>query len=81
MAYSEGLTSIFVEGGRRLASEFLENGFVNKVYLFYGNKILGKGSQGLLFSEGLLINNCLNLDEISHRSLGGDFFVSGYLNR
>ena len=81
MAYNEGLTSIFIEGGQQLASGFLENGFVNKVYLFYGNKILGKGSQGLLFSQGLPVSNCLSLDKITHQSLGNDFLVTGYINK
>ena len=80
MAYTEELTGIFLEGGQQLASGFLENGFVNKVYLFYGNKILGGGSQGLLFSKGLPISDCLSLDKISHHSLGEDFLVSGYIN-
>ena len=80
IAYNEGLTGIFIEGGRQLASSFLENGFVNKVHLFYGNKILGKGSQGLLFSHGLPVSDCLSLNKISHRSLGEDFLVSGYIN-
>ena len=79
IAYSEGLTSIFVEGGRQLASSFLEYGFVNKAHLFYGNKIFGGGTEGLLFSRGLPVCDCLGLDKISHRSLGEDFLVSGYV--
>ncbi|MCL2688576.1 MAG: bifunctional diaminohydroxyphosphoribosylaminopyrimidine deaminase/5-amino-6-(5-phosphoribosylamino)uracil reductase RibD [Chitinispirillia bacterium] len=81
MAYNEGLTSIFMEGGQKLASGFLENGFVNKVHLFYGNKILGNGSQGLLFSKGLPISNSLCLNKITHQTLGEDFLVSGYISR
>jgi diaminohydroxyphosphoribosylaminopyrimidine deaminase/5-amino-6-(5-phosphoribosylamino)uracil reductase len=81
MACAEGLNSVLIEGGRRLASCFLENGFVNKVYLFYGNKIFGDGKNGLNFSRGLSVESCIRLDKISHRSLGGDFLVSGYLGR
>ncbi|MDR0308060.1 MAG: bifunctional diaminohydroxyphosphoribosylaminopyrimidine deaminase/5-amino-6-(5-phosphoribosylamino)uracil reductase RibD [Chitinispirillales bacterium] len=81
MAYAESITSIFIEGGQRLASSFLEHGFVNKVHLFYGNKIFGKGKESLLFSRGLPVSNCLNLEKINHRSLGEDFLVSGYVKQ
>ncbi|MFW6244468.1 MAG: bifunctional diaminohydroxyphosphoribosylaminopyrimidine deaminase/5-amino-6-(5-phosphoribosylamino)uracil reductase RibD [Fibrobacterota bacterium] len=78
MAHDEGLTSVFIEGGQRLASDFLEYDLVNKMYLFYGNKIVGRGREGLLFSEGMRIENCLSLEKISHTSLGKDVLISGY---
>jgi diaminohydroxyphosphoribosylaminopyrimidine deaminase/5-amino-6-(5-phosphoribosylamino)uracil reductase len=81
MAYAEGLASILVEGGQRLASSFLENGFVNKVYLFYGNKIFGNGKNGLLFSQGLSVANSINLSKVNRHYFGGDFLVSGYVGR
>jgi diaminohydroxyphosphoribosylaminopyrimidine deaminase/5-amino-6-(5-phosphoribosylamino)uracil reductase len=81
MAHAEGLTGILIEGGQQLATVFLENGFVNKVYLFYGNKILGNGKNGLLFSQGLPIASGIRLNKISHRSFGDDFLVSGYIGR
>jgi len=79
MAYAEGLTGILVEGGQRLASAFLEHGFVNKIHLFYGNKIFGNGMEGLRFARGLTVAGCLSLDKISHCSLGDDFLVTGYV--
>jgi len=81
MAYAEGLNSILVEGGQRLASVFLENGFVNKLYIFYGNKIFGGGMSGLDFSSGLPVDNCLRLDGVIHKSFGVDFMVSGYAKK
>ncbi|MDR3013122.1 MAG: bifunctional diaminohydroxyphosphoribosylaminopyrimidine deaminase/5-amino-6-(5-phosphoribosylamino)uracil reductase RibD [Chitinispirillales bacterium] len=81
MAYAEGLTSVLIEGGQKLASNFLEHDFVNKAYLFYGNKIFGNGKNGLMFSKGLPIENSVYLDRVEHRSFGDDFFVSGYVNR
>ena len=79
MAYAQDLTSILVEGGQKLASGFLEHGFVNKVHLFYGNKILGGGTEGLRFARGLAVDGSLSLDKISRRSLGDDFLVTGYV--
>ena len=68
-----------VEGGQKLASGFLENGFVNKIHLFYGNKIFGGGTDGLRFARGLAVGGCLSLDKISRRSFGEDFLVTGYV--
>jgi diaminohydroxyphosphoribosylaminopyrimidine deaminase/5-amino-6-(5-phosphoribosylamino)uracil reductase len=81
MAYAEGLNSILVEGGQRLASVFLESGFVNKVYFFYGNRIFGGGMSGLDFSNGLPVDNCLRLGGVIHKSFGDDFMVSGYVKK
>jgi diaminohydroxyphosphoribosylaminopyrimidine deaminase/5-amino-6-(5-phosphoribosylamino)uracil reductase len=78
MAYSEGINSILVEGGQRVASVFLENGFVNKLYLFYGNKIFGGGKDGLLFSRGLTVGESMALSGVGHQSFGDDFLVTGY---
>jgi diaminohydroxyphosphoribosylaminopyrimidine deaminase/5-amino-6-(5-phosphoribosylamino)uracil reductase len=79
MAYAEGINSILLEGGRRVASAFLENGFVNKLYLFYGNKIFGNGMDGLAFSRGLAVGDSLILRDMTYRRFGDDFLVSGYL--
>jgi len=79
MAYAGGINSILVEGGQRLASAFLEGGFVNKLYLFYGNKILGGGKDGLAFSEGLPIDGGISMKNVTHQSFGEDFLVTGYV--
>lgn len=80
MAFAEGINSILIEGGRRVATAFLENGFVNKLYLFYGNKIFGNGKDGLLFSRGLTVGNSLALSDIDYQRIGEDFLVTGYID-
>lgn len=77
MAYQQNLPSIFLEGGQRVASRFLQAGLVNRLYLFYGSKILGDGLDGICFSKGLLMNECITLKEIKHQSFGSDFLISG----
>jgi diaminohydroxyphosphoribosylaminopyrimidine deaminase/5-amino-6-(5-phosphoribosylamino)uracil reductase len=77
-AYEQGLTSILVEGGCRLSSQFIENRLVNKLYLFYSNRILGRGRESMLFDKGFMINNCVYLDKIDIRQFGVDVLVSGY---
>jgi diaminohydroxyphosphoribosylaminopyrimidine deaminase / 5-amino-6-(5-phosphoribosylamino)uracil reductase len=80
MAYAEGINSILIEGGQRIASAFLENGFVNKLYLFYGNKIFGKGKDGISFSRALTVDKSLILDNITYQRFGDDFLATGYVN-
>ena len=77
MAYQQNLTSIFLEGGQRIASGFLQAGLVNRLYLFYGSKILGDGKDGISFSEGLSMDECINLTGIRQQVFGSDFLISG----
>ena len=77
MAYEEGLTSILIEGGQKLASSFLEQGLVNRLYLFYGNAIVGNGIDGLLFSEGLPLGKALSLSSQNVTTVGNDILVTG----
>jgi len=77
MAHEQGITSVFIEGGQKLASLFLECGFVNRLYLFYGNRILGQGHEGILFSEGLPIQKCITLTSQKVRTIESDIVVTG----
>jgi diaminohydroxyphosphoribosylaminopyrimidine deaminase / 5-amino-6-(5-phosphoribosylamino)uracil reductase len=76
-AYEQGITSVFLEGGQRLASQLLETGLVNRIYFFYGNRLLGKGKEGILFSEGLPMNKCISLEKMEFKSFGEDLMVTG----
>ncbi len=62
MAFENDLPSVFIEGGGKLASAFLEHGMVNRAFLFYGNKLFGSGS-GVLFSQGLSASHCIRLSK------------------
>ena len=77
LAYKEGLTSILVEGGQRLASAFLENRCVNRVYLMYGNKLLGKGLEGFSFRRGLPLAISMELKERAVETFGSDVMITG----
>jgi diaminohydroxyphosphoribosylaminopyrimidine deaminase / 5-amino-6-(5-phosphoribosylamino)uracil reductase len=77
MAYNEGLTSILVEGGQQLASAFMEARCVNRVYLFYGNKLLGRGLEGFSFSKGLPLSRAIALRSSMVRTLGKDVMITG----
>jgi diaminohydroxyphosphoribosylaminopyrimidine deaminase / 5-amino-6-(5-phosphoribosylamino)uracil reductase len=77
MAYAEGLTSILVEGGSEIASLFLENHYVNRLCLFYGNKLLGKGRVGFSFSKELPLSRAIELRDRTVLVVGNDVMISG----
>ncbi len=76
-AYAEGLTSLFVEGGSTVASLFMENHCVNRLCLFFGNKLLGKGLEGFNFSKGLPLSRAIELRDRTVRQFGNDVMISG----
>ena len=77
MAYENDLTSVLVEGGQKLASAFLEQGLANRVYLFYGNKLLGRGKEGFLFSKGLAIDKGVSLKQMEILPFADTVAVTG----
>ncbi|MBD3345734.1 MAG: bifunctional diaminohydroxyphosphoribosylaminopyrimidine deaminase/5-amino-6-(5-phosphoribosylamino)uracil reductase RibD [Chitinivibrionales bacterium] len=80
MAYDEHITSILFEGGAKIASFLMENHLVNRLYLFYGNKIVGGGPCAMQFEKGLNINTCYCLADLEIRQLKDNIFVTGIPN-
>ena len=79
MAYQEHLTSILFEGGAGLGSFLLEHDFVNRLYLFYGNKIIGGGLNGIGFLRSLQMKNALELKDIEIGAVDEAVMVTGKL--
>jgi diaminohydroxyphosphoribosylaminopyrimidine deaminase/5-amino-6-(5-phosphoribosylamino)uracil reductase len=77
MAGKQGITSLLVEGGQELAASFLAGRLVNRVYLFYGNRIFGKGLAGIAFGRGMRADRAITLREERWRAFGGDAMVTG----
>jgi diaminohydroxyphosphoribosylaminopyrimidine deaminase/5-amino-6-(5-phosphoribosylamino)uracil reductase len=77
MAYENDLTSIMVEGGSRMASAFLEAGLVNRLYIAYGSKIIGRGLEGISFKKGLGIHKCIQLKDIKSMVLDDTVVITG----
>jgi diaminohydroxyphosphoribosylaminopyrimidine deaminase/5-amino-6-(5-phosphoribosylamino)uracil reductase len=77
MAFSERITSILAEGGQRIASVLLDAGLVNRLYLFFGNRILGNGKPGILIKPGFQISNCISLAERKIITTGNDMYITG----
>ena len=73
------LTSILIEGGPMLATEFLKANLVDKVSFFIAPVIIGEGRNSI---EDLGITHLLekiNLCSTSTEVLGNDILVEGYL--
>jgi len=81
MAYDDGIPSVLFEGGARTASILLENGLVNRLYLFYGNRILGDGLSGIQFVRGLPIAKPLTLGAAEITVCGDNVMVTGIVKR
>jgi diaminohydroxyphosphoribosylaminopyrimidine deaminase / 5-amino-6-(5-phosphoribosylamino)uracil reductase len=77
MAHAAGITSILVEGGQKLAASFMEYRLVNRLYLFYGNKILGSGKEAFAFNKGLSLDNAFVLKQWTTKVFGSDIMVTG----
>lgn len=72
--------SLFLEGGSRLATEFMREGLVQRVSLFFNPSFLG-GGQNTLGDFGLeALANKPQLKQIESRWLEGDLLISGRLN-
>lgn len=81
IAYKENLTSIFFEGGQGIASSLLENNLVNRLYLFYGNKVIGDGLSGIKFAQGKPMEEALQLKNIETKTFDDTIMLTGLLQR
>jgi diaminohydroxyphosphoribosylaminopyrimidine deaminase/5-amino-6-(5-phosphoribosylamino)uracil reductase len=72
---SEGVQSLLLEGGPRLAAAFLEAGLVDKLLVFVAPRISGDGP-GMV--EGL--PESLELARMEARPIGEDVLLQAYLN-
>jgi diaminohydroxyphosphoribosylaminopyrimidine deaminase/5-amino-6-(5-phosphoribosylamino)uracil reductase len=77
IAFEQHIVSIFIEGGQRVASEFLSAGLVDRVFLFYGNRILGGGKSAFQFARPLPMKDGIFLNDVQFKSFKEDFMVTG----
>jgi diaminohydroxyphosphoribosylaminopyrimidine deaminase/5-amino-6-(5-phosphoribosylamino)uracil reductase len=77
------ITSVMVEGGRETITSFLEQGLVDKLYLFYAPKIImGKEAIGITGGPGkALIEEAIRVTDITVRKMGDDILIEGYLQK
>jgi diaminohydroxyphosphoribosylaminopyrimidine deaminase/5-amino-6-(5-phosphoribosylamino)uracil reductase len=77
-AGKENITSILVEGGAQIFSSFLHEKSIDKLIVFMGNKILGKGRHAF---DGRVVNRIfqsIQIDNVVSKQLGNDVMITGY---
>lgn len=72
---SEGVQSLLLEGGPRLAAAFLREGLIDKVLVFVTPKLSGDGP-GLFEGEAPAVS----LTRFASSVVGEDVLLSGYVN-
>lgn len=80
---AQGVTSLLIEGGARVAASALAAGIVDRVCFFYAPKILG-GDDGVPMCSGPgpeRMDQCLRLRDITVRRFDEDIMIEGYLDR
>jgi diaminohydroxyphosphoribosylaminopyrimidine deaminase/5-amino-6-(5-phosphoribosylamino)uracil reductase len=73
--------NVLVEAGQGVTTAFLREKLVDKLYLFYGNKILG-GTKSLPFIGHIGINvldESLILEDLAVRQFDETILIEGYL--
>ncbi|MFW6220914.1 MAG: bifunctional diaminohydroxyphosphoribosylaminopyrimidine deaminase/5-amino-6-(5-phosphoribosylamino)uracil reductase RibD [Fibrobacterota bacterium] len=77
MTFHEGLTSIFVEGGQKLIASFISARRVNRMYIFYGNHVLGGGHDGLRWQNPLSLRDSIHLEKMETVALKDNVMITG----
>ena len=82
--YQRGLHSVLVEGGARVAGDFIEAGLVDKVSFFIAPIIIGgaEAKSAIGGAGALTIEQAVRLSGVKIREHGGDVEITGYpINR
>ncbi len=74
----EGISSILVEGGGIVMSQFLVTGLCNKVHAFVAPRLLGRGKEYFAPSKRLSLDKALSLSNVEIKSIGSDVLIEGY---
>ncbi len=78
--HEEGIASVMVEAGGRLAGNLIRQRLVNKAYLFYAGKILGDATAPAAFSDHVQLElaGASRFRIFDTRQLDGDWVVEAY---
>jgi diaminohydroxyphosphoribosylaminopyrimidine deaminase/5-amino-6-(5-phosphoribosylamino)uracil reductase len=80
-AYRKGIQSILIEAGEQVASAFLEQQLVDKIYFFIANKILGKGLSPFERLRDLTLPRAIQLENPVVERVDRDILVKAYVYR
>jgi diaminohydroxyphosphoribosylaminopyrimidine deaminase/5-amino-6-(5-phosphoribosylamino)uracil reductase len=74
-----GISSVLVEGGSVMVSEFVRAKLVRKVHCFVAPKFLGGGLNSLNFVPGLGLSKAIQVQDRQWKTIGTDFLIEGSL--
>jgi len=76
-----GMMSLLVEGGSRINGAFLNEGLIDKIFLFLSPKLIGDGeAPGIFGGIGKrALREAILLNKINVKRIGEDILVEGYL--
>jgi len=76
-----GLMSLLVEGGSQINGSFLDEGLIDKIFLFLSPKLIGDPlAPGIFSGEGVLhLRETFFITELKVRRMGEDILLEGYL--
>jgi diaminohydroxyphosphoribosylaminopyrimidine deaminase / 5-amino-6-(5-phosphoribosylamino)uracil reductase len=74
----ENITSVFCEGGSRLATSLLKETLIDKIIFAFGSKILGSGLSAIGDIGIESLYDALMVKDISVVTIGNDVVISGY---
>ena len=76
-----GIMSLLVEGGSRINGSFLDEGLIDKLFLFLCPKLIGDHqAPGIFGGRGVShLQEAIALKEIKTRKMGEDILLEGYL--
>ena len=75
----QNISSVLVEGGASMYSQFLEQKLADKILFFVAPKIMGQGKNAFELYKNSSLHTSVNLHDISFRSIEGDIFYEGYV--
>jgi diaminohydroxyphosphoribosylaminopyrimidine deaminase/5-amino-6-(5-phosphoribosylamino)uracil reductase len=73
------VSSVLVEGGANITSQFIKNGLANKLVVIIAPKILGDGIQSVQLHKNLKINQALKLENLNISKYDDNVVIEGYL--
>ena len=79
--YALGIKSIFIEGGARTYSSFIQSGLIDRLYIFMAPSIIG-GQSGLSWTshvQTVSLDKKINFADLKVRSFDTDIFLTAKL--
>jgi diaminohydroxyphosphoribosylaminopyrimidine deaminase/5-amino-6-(5-phosphoribosylamino)uracil reductase len=76
-----GLMSLLVEGGGQINGSFLDQGLIDKIFLFLSPKLIGDPvAPGIFSGSGVAsLKEAISIKDLKVRKIGEDILLEGYL--